>query len=94
MAWSLVGLTLALGVAAIAWQRSRLAGGFYDREVYGMSAAAHRRYAMVSLSFAAYFAAAYGLRMESAGIFGLAAYALIAILYAASFLQGAHDRDD
>jgi hypothetical protein len=94
MAWSLVGLTLALAVAATAWRRGRLDGGFYDRDVYGMNALTHRRYAIVSLSFAAYFAAAYALRLEAAGVLGLAVYALIAILYAASFLQGAHDPDE
>jgi hypothetical protein len=94
MVWSLVGLTLALAVAATAWRRGRVAGGFYDRDVYGMNAVTHRRYAIVSVSFAAYFATAYGLRLESAGVFGLALYALIAILYATSFLQGAHDPDE
>jgi len=87
-------LILALGVAATAWQRGRLAGGFYDRGVYGMNAAAHRRYAIVSLAFAAYFAVACALRVELAGTLGLALYALVALLYGTSFLQGAHDPDE
>lgn len=94
MIYNVAGLALALGVAAIAWLRSRSPGGFYDREVYGMDAAAHRRYATISLAFAAYFGATYAVRSPAAGIAGLALYALIAVLYAASFLQGADDRDE
>jgi hypothetical protein len=93
MNYTLVGLALSLGVAAFAWQRSR-SGGFYDREVYGMHAAVHRRFAIASLVFAAYFAAIYAMRSPSAGIAGLALYALIAVFYATSFLQGAHDPDE
>jgi hypothetical protein len=94
MIYSIAGIALALGVSAIAWRRSRSAGGFYDREVYGMQAATHRRYAIASLAFAAFFAATYAAHSAAAGIAGLALYALIAVLYAASFLQGAHDRDE
>jgi hypothetical protein len=89
--WSLVGAAIALGIAGAAWRRSRSLGGFYDRETYGMSGQTHRRYAVVSLVFAAYFAVAYVRGFETAGIVGLALYALVAVLYAASFLQGAPD---
>ncbi|HEY6325191.1 MAG TPA: hypothetical protein VIW73_01570 [Candidatus Cybelea sp.] len=94
MIYNVAGVVLALGVSAIAWRRSRRAGGFYDREVYAMQPATHRRYAIASLAFAAFFAAAYAAHSPAAGIAGLALYALIAVLYAASFLQGAHDRDE
>ncbi len=94
MIYNVAGMALALCVAAIAWRRSRGAGGFYDRLVYGMEAATHRRYALTSLAFAAYFAATYVARAPAAGIAGLALYALIALLYAASFFQGAPDRDE
>jgi hypothetical protein len=94
MLWSVIGFALALGVAAAAWRRSRSQGGYYDRETYGMDSMAHKRYALLSLAFAAYFAVTYGLRLQSAGIAGLALYALIAVLYATSFLQGAPDRDE
>jgi hypothetical protein len=94
MIYNVAGVALALGVAAIAWARSRSAGGFYDRELYGMDAAAHRRYAIASLAFAAYFAAAYVARSAAAGIAGLALYAVVAVLYVASFLQGARDPDE
>jgi hypothetical protein len=94
MIYTVAGFVLALLVAAIAWRRSRTAGGFYDAEVYGMNAVVHRRYAIASLAFAAFFAVAYATRAPAAGIAGLALYALIAVLYAASFLQGARDRDE
>jgi hypothetical protein len=79
--WSLIGAILALASAAAAWLRSRRRGGFYDLETYGMSVQTHRRYAAVFAAFALYFA-------------GLALYALVAVFYATSFLQGAPDRDE
>jgi hypothetical protein len=91
MLYSAAGIVVASIVAIAAWRCSRSPGGFYDRDVYGMSESAHRRYAVVSLAFAAYFAIAYVLHLDAAGIAGLALYALIAVFYAASFLQGAHD---
>lgn len=91
MIWSLVGLAAAVIVAATALWRSGAPGGFHDRETYGMDASSHRRYATVSLVFAAYFGIIYASRLETAGIVGLALYALIAVLYATSFLQGAPD---
>jgi hypothetical protein len=94
MIYNVAGVALALGLALIAWRLSRSGGGFYDRDVYGMDPSTHRRYATAGLAFAAYFAAAYAARSSAAGIAGLALYALIAVLYAASFLQGAHDRDE
>ncbi len=92
--YAAAGFVLALAVSALAWRRSGTSGGFYDRDVYAMGRVAHRRYAAVSLLFAGYFGVAYSRGWEAAGIAGLALYALIAVLYATSFLQGAHDRDD
>ena len=94
MIWSLAGLLLALALAGGAALRGRARGGFYDLDVYGMSAALHRRYAIASLAFVAYFGATLALHAETAGIAGLALYALIAVLYAASFLRGASDSDE
>lgn len=91
MFYCVAGIVAASIVAIAAWRCSRSPGGFYDREVYGMSEAAHRRYALVSLAFALYFAIACVLHLDAAGIAGLALYALIAVFYAASFLQGAPD---
>jgi hypothetical protein len=89
--WSVVGIALALAVAAAALRCSRSPGGFYDRTIYGMDAGAHRRYFWTSLAFAAYFAVTYVRGLETAGIVGLALYALIAVFYATSFLRGASD---
>lgn len=92
--WSLAGLAVALAVAAIAWRRSRSPGGFYDREVYGMDARAHRRYAAVSIAFAAFFAITAARGLDAAGVIGLALYAVIAVFYGTSFLRGAADSDE
>jgi hypothetical protein len=94
MAYTIAGLVLALGITVAAASRGRSAGGFYAGEWYGMSAAAHRRYAAVSLAFAAFFALAYAYGLAAAGIAGLALYALIAVFYLSSFLRGAPDRDE
>jgi hypothetical protein len=94
MLWSLAGAAAALAIAAAAWRRSRSAGGFYDREIYGMSARSHRRYAALSLLFAGYFAVTAARHLDAAGIAGLALYAVIAVFYVTSFLQGAPDRDE
>ena len=94
MAWSLIGLTAALAVGAAAWLRSRAPGGFYDRDVYGMTARTHRRYCAISLAFALYFALTYARGLGAAGIAGLALYAVVAVFYVTSFLQGAPDRDE
>jgi len=84
-------LILALSVSAASWRRSRSRGGFYDREIYAMDSRTHRRYGWLSLAFAVFFAATYALRLAAAGIAGLALYALVALLYATSFLRGAAD---
>jgi hypothetical protein len=91
---SAIGLLLSLGIAALAWRRSRALGGYYDRDVYGMDRTAHVRYAAVSLAFAAFFCVAWALRWSSAGIAALALYALVAVFYVTSFLQGAADADE
>ena len=94
MPYTIGGLVLALGITIAAALRSRSAGGFYAEQWYGMSAAVHRRYAAVSLAFAAFFAVAYEFGLPTAGIAGLALYALIAVFYLSSFLRGAPDRDE
>lgn len=87
--WSFLGLALALVVAAAAWRRSAIPGGYYDGELYAMTSRTHRRYALTSLAFAACFALAYALRVEALGIAALTIYAVIAALYGTSFLRGA-----
>ncbi len=93
--WSLIGLFVAIVVAAIAWQRSRRSsGGYYDAQIYAMTARTHRGYALASLAFGAFFATTFVLRLDSAGVAGLALYAVIAVFYIASFLRGASDEDE
>jgi hypothetical protein len=94
MAYTIGGLILALGITIAAAVRSRSAGGFYAEQWYGMSPAVHLRYAAVSLAFAAFFGASYAYGQTTAGIAGLALYALIAVFYLSSFLRGAPDRDE
>jgi hypothetical protein len=93
--WNLIGIVAALAVGTVAWQRSRAgSGGFYDEAVYGMSPLIHRRYAVASFAFAAFFAVTFVVHAYSIGIAGLAVYTLIAILYGASFLRGASDEHE
>lgn len=89
--WSLGGIVVALGLAVVSWQCSRATGGSYARETYGMDARAHRRYGAAGLLFALYFSPTYAGGYETAGLAGLALFALTAVFYAASFLQGAPD---
>jgi hypothetical protein len=94
MIYSAVGLALALGIAAMALGRGRSRGGYYEREVYGMSRTTHVAYGAIGLAFAAFFCAALGLGLVSAGIAALALYAVIAVFYLSSFLRGASDIDE
>lgn len=91
--WSVAGLVLALALASIAWFRSRTRGGHYDAAVYAMTPAVHRRYALVSLAFATFFAVTLAMRASGAGLAGLTVYALVVLLYGASFLRGAEEDD-
>jgi hypothetical protein len=91
MIYSAAGALLAAVVAVTAWHRSRGVRGYYDGTIYAMDARTHRRYCAISVAFAAYFAVAYALQWTAAGIVALAAYATIAVFYAASFLRGASD---
>ncbi|MGC2651846.1 MAG: hypothetical protein WA304_13700, partial [Candidatus Cybelea sp.] len=94
MLYGAIGLACSACVAGVAAWRSRSAGGYYDRGVYGLDARAHRRYASISLAFAVFFAAMLVLHAVTAGIVGLALYALVAVFYATSFLRGASDIDE
>ncbi|HEY8297049.1 MAG TPA: hypothetical protein VIG32_03395 [Candidatus Baltobacteraceae bacterium] len=92
--WSLIGLVLALAIATLAWLRGRtLNATFYERDVYGMGASVHRRYAAASLIFALAFAAGVALPAVPA-VPLLAVYTVVAILYLASFVRGATGEDE
>jgi len=87
--WNVAGLLLALAITAIAWRKSLTPGSFYDEGVYGMTPGVHRGYAYVSLAFAVFFTGMLAFKQENAGIAALAGFALVAVLYGASFLRGA-----
>ena len=90
-----MGALLSLLLAAAAWIRSRAAGGYYDAEVYGMTAATHRRYAIASACFAlAFFALALLRPGGAATIWLFAAFVLVAVFYGTSYLRGASENDD
>ena len=92
--WNVVGIALALSIAAIAIVRSRTRGGYYDSQLYGMVPETHRRYAIISLAFALFFGVSYAFRAETAGLVALAIYAVIALLYLTSFIRGYADNDE
>jgi hypothetical protein len=84
-------LVLALAVGAFALWRSRLVStNYYETHVYGMTPQSHRRYAAVSLLFAALFAAAYFVSFIPL-VPLLALYVLVAIFYFSSFARGFSD---
>ena len=92
MAWDIGGLFAAIALGAFAYYRSRVPGGFYDAQIYGMTPAMHLRYAVVYLIFAVAFALVWVLHAHIE-IIGLAAFTLSAIFYLSSFLRGAHEDD-
>ncbi len=92
--WNTAGLIAASIVMAIAFVRSRTRGGFYDADVYGMTARTHRTYALVAGFFALAFAATYALPWRAAPVWLLAAFVPFALLYLTSFLRGAYEDDD
>jgi hypothetical protein len=92
--WTIVGFLGALLVALLAFARSRTAGGFYDADVYGITAAGHRAYGFIASAFCALFLLALAMRAETLGLWLLAAFVPFALFYLTSFLRGAHEDDD
>ena len=89
-----IGSTIALLLAAAAYLRARGRGGFYDRDVYGMTAKTHRTYAGIALAFAGAFAVAAAWFASTATIWLYAAFVLFAVFYLTSYLRGAHEDDE
>ena len=92
MAWALTGFFASLALGVFAFLRSRVPGGFYDAEMYGMDRRSHLRYALVSLAFAGLFTLAWVLKLHIE-IASFTAFVLVAIFYITSFLRGAHEDD-
>lgn len=95
MSWELGGALASILLSAAAYLRSRGTGGFYDAEVYGMTAATHRRYAAAGAIFAVvFFALALFAPGGAATIWVFAAFVLVAVFYITSYLRGASDEDE
>ena len=95
MSSELGGAIAAILLAALAYARSRGAGGFYDEQVYGMTPHTHRRYAIAGTGFAlSFFAIAVWWPSSGATIYLFAAFVLFAVFYLTSYLRGAHEDDD
>jgi hypothetical protein len=89
--WAALGLALSVFTAIFALQRAkRVRSNYYAAEVYGMTAAVHRRYAVISLIFGAAFVAAFFAPIIPT-VPLLAVYALVAIFYFSSFARGFSD---
>jgi hypothetical protein len=90
--WTALGIAVSLAVATAAWLRSRVAGGYYDADTYGMTSQTHIRYAWCGLALALLLLAS--LFIPAIPVIGLLAVCvLVAILYLSSFLRGAQADD-
>jgi hypothetical protein len=91
--WVVSGLVLSIVLALVAWARSKAASGtYYESQVYGMGPAAHRGYC---LAFAGLAVALLGALMWPAiALPVLAVFAVVAILYGATFLRGASGEEE
>jgi len=92
--WAYSGIVLALLLAAYAARRSKSASaGYYESEVYGMDASTHRKWAFAALGFALLFLIS-AIRGHQFDVMIFAAFAVVAILYIASFLRGYGSEDE
>jgi hypothetical protein len=91
--WNSAGLLLCLIVMLTAALKSKHGkAGYYEREVYGMTARSHIAYLFLSIVFAALFVTAYfagGIPVIPL----LGAYALVFIFYFSSFARGFSDEE-
>lgn len=91
--WVLSGLVLSIVLALVAWSRSRAASGtYFESQVYGMGPASHRGYGLAFAALAAAFMAALMWPPMTLPVF--AVFAVVAILYGATFLRGASGEDE
>lgn len=92
--WALIGVGSALLGAVLAlWRSKSRAASFYEHEVYGMTHASHLRFAQISSAFAIAFTLCVFMPKLPAVAF-LAAYSVLLILYAATFVRGATGEDE
>lgn len=88
----LLAAIASLALAGFAFARSRVPGGFYDRDVYGMTAVGHVRYAVAFAAFAAVLVLCRSARSDLSSI-AFAGLGLVAVFYLTSFLRGFHEDD-
>lgn len=82
---------LALALATFAIYRSRKAGGFYDSDIYGMTAKTHRGYALAALLLSALLIVSQYLSFVGVQFALEAAVAILVVFYLSSFLRGASE---
>ena len=92
--WPFVGMILAAAGAAVATLRGRAGSpNYYESQVYELTAASHRRFAIASVAFVAAFALIAAFPVLP--VFPvLAAYVVFLILYGTSFVRGAVGEDE
>lgn len=93
MTWSVLGAVGAGIIAVFAIFRSRTPGGYYDTDVYGMTPAAHRTYAVIASALFLAFIFTLWFRASTIAFYLFAAFVLFALFYLTSFLRGAHEDD-
>jgi hypothetical protein len=92
--WAWIGLGSALlGAASALWYLKSRATSFYEREIYGTTRAAHFHFVQISLAFAIVFTISTLIPKLPAVPF-LAVYAVLLILYAATFARGSTGEDE
>jgi len=92
--WGAIGLGCAACMTVLAMAAgARSRRSFYEHDVYGMSPVTHRAYAAAALAFVALFAACLRYPVLPTVPF-LGAFAVLAILYGASFVRGATGEDE
>ncbi len=90
---SVLGGALSGIIGVFALFRAFRPGGYYDADVYGMTAATHRAYAALSWGFFVAFVFTRWFRAGTIAFYLLAAFVLVALFYLTSFLRGAHEDD-
>lgn len=92
--WAYSGIVLSLILAAYAvWRSKSASAGYYESEVYAMDASTHRRWAFAAAGFALLFLIS-AVRGHQYDVTIFAAFAVVAILYIASFLRGYGSEDE
>ena len=82
---------LGLATAAFALYRSAQRSGFYDGDIYGMTARTHLRYASAALISSGLLVTSQYVPIPSLPFVLEAVVAILVVFYFTSFLRGAHE---